>query len=63
MEYCEKLIANSVGWKLVAQTINQAMSYISRFQTWTTHMGPEGPSNFTKKLKGSDSAIFFFFVI
>ena len=36
MEYCEKLIANSVGWKLVAQTINQAMSYISRFQTWTT---------------------------
>ena len=24
------------------------------------HMGPEGPSNFTKKLKGSVSAIFFF---
>ena len=26
------------------------------------HMGPEGPSNFTKKLKGSVLAIFFFVV-
>ena len=25
-----------------------------------SHMGPEGPFNFTKKLKGSVSAIFFF---
>ena len=28
--------------------------------SWRPHMGPEGPSNFTKKLKGSVSAIFFF---
>ena len=27
-----------------------------------THMGPEGPSNFIKKLKGSVLAIFFFVV-
>ena len=26
------------------------------------HMGPEGPSNFIKKLKGSVLAIFFFVV-
>ena len=28
----------------------------------SVHMGPEGPSNFIKKLKGSVLAIFFFVV-
>ena len=38
------------------------LSGIARMMGGGGHMGPEGLSNFTKKLKGSVLAIFFFVV-
>ena len=44
---------NENGWEMILVNWSSEMD---------AHMGPEGPSNFTKKLKGSVLAIFFFVV-